>query len=651
MGAGVSSPQSGDESESYDASVTQKRVFFLPSAPSGLKARLARLGARPGEVDPAAFDLMKPQPADRPFSRAGWLFELKYDGYRMVARGGAGEARLYLRSGREATPIFPDVAAAVAALPWPEVVVDGEVAVLDAEGRPSFKRLQQRAQLTRAADAARAAKAAPARLFAFDFLAACGYDLRPLPLATRKELLRELLDGSTGIRLLDHVETRGEDLFAAVEAMGLEGIVAKRADSPYRSGYSPDWLKVRIDQTDDFAVVGFEPVPRGSTGVRNLHVAASDEGTLAYAGTVGSGFTVAGANQLRALLEPLRRAAPALAVPAVKGAVWVEPKVMVELRFKEKTENGSLRHPVFLRVRDDKTVLDPRPPLTLTNLDKVFWPGEGITKGDLLDYYRGVAAWMLPYLAERPVVIDRYPDGIAGKSFFQKNAPEAVAGRVRTVPIETSERTIEAFLVDDVEALLCLVNLGAIPFHVWSSRVGALDRPDWCILDFDPKGAPFAHVARLARAAHGLCRQAGLPAYVKTSGGSGLHVLLPLGGQLGHEQSRQLAELLAQLIVHEHPDLATTARAIPARRGRVYVDAYQNGRGKLIAAPYTVRPHPGAPVSTPLAWKEVEEDLQVGELNVKTLPARLQRLKKDPLRPVLGERPDLEAALAELARR
>jgi bifunctional non-homologous end joining protein LigD len=451
------------------------------------------------------------------------------------------------------------------------------------------------------------------------------------------------------VRYLDHVEARGEDLFAAVEAMGLEGIVAKRAGSPYRAGYSSDWLKVRIDQTDDFVVVGFEPVPKGSTGLRNLHVAASDEGQLTYAGTVGSGFTVSLANELRALLEPLRRGKPALPLPPVKGAVWVEPKVMVELRFKEKTESGGLRHPVFLRVRDDKTVLDARPPSPLSNLDKVFWPGEGITKGDLIDYYRGIAQWMLPYLAERPVVIDRYPDGIAGKSFFQKNAPDAVAGRVRTVPIETSERTIEAFLVDDVEALLCLVNLGAIPFHVWSSRVGSLDQPDWCILDFDPKGAPFAHVARLARTAHDLCRQAGLPAYVKTSGGSGLHVLLSLGGQLGHEQSRQLAELLAHLIVRRHPDIATTARAIPARGGRVYVDAFQNGRGKLIAAPYAVRPHPGAPVSTPLAWKEVKEDLVVEDLNLKTLPERLERLRKDPLRPVLSEKPDLAAALAKLA--
>jgi bifunctional non-homologous end joining protein LigD len=216
------------------------------------------------------------------------------------------------------------------------------------------------------------------------------------------------------------------------------------------------------------------------------------------------------------------------------------------------------------------------------------------------------------------------------------------------VPIETSERTIEAFLVDDVDALLCLVNLGAIPLHVWSSRVGALDQPDWSILDFDPKGAPFSHVVRLARAAHDLCRRAGLPCYVKTSGGSGLHVLVPLGGQLAHEGARQLAELLAQLIVGRHPDLATTARAIPARRGRVYVDALQNGRGKLLAAPYAVRPHPGAPVSTPLVWKEVEEDLVVKDLNLKTLPERLKRLKKDPLRPVLTEAPDLAAALAKL---
>ena len=268
--------------------------------------------------------------------------------------------------------------------------------------------------------------------------------------------------------------------------------------------------------------------------------------------------------------------------------------------------------------------------MAFTNLDKVFWPEEGITKGDLVEYYRTVAPWMLPWLAGRPLKVDRYPDGIAGKSFFQTSDP--LRG-------------------DDVEGLLSLVNLGAIPFHVGSSRAETSERPDWCILDLDPKTAPFAHVLTIARAIRELCEEIELPSFIKTSGGSGLHVLLPTGGRLDHERTRQLAEVLAGVIVARLPAIATTARAIKARHDRVYVDALQNGRGKLLAAPYAVRPRPGAPVSTPLDWSEVSARLDVHAFNVKTVPQRLEKRKADPLRPVLDLVPDFERTLSLLAER
>ena len=642
-----------------------------------IRAELARLGAPCAEVDSAAVRPMKPETRERPFNRAGWVFELKYDGFRMLAAGGAGEARLFYKSGHDATRIFPELAQGIAALPWRGLLLDGEAVTLDDQGRPHFQRLQRRGLRTRLADVQHAAAASPATLFVFDLLACEGFDLRPLPLERRKEILRRVVPpGDPWIRLSEEVPERGEDLYAAVAGMGLEGIVAKRAGSPYRSGYSADWLKVRVDRSSDFAVVGFEPGPGG--GLRRLHLAVRDGGAgLVYAGTVGTGFRREDESEIRARLEPLRRARPPVAVEAGRGQVWVEPELVVEIRYKEWTDGGHLRHPVFLRVRDDKTAGEcfrpgeereeevasaPAPatasgekrPVAFTNLDKVFWPEEGITKGDLVAYYRAVAPWMLPFLRDRPLVLDRYPDGIAGKSFFQKNAPETAPGRLRTLAMRTeggAGREIDYLLCDDVEGLLYLVNLGAIPFHVWSSRVEAIERPDWCILDLDPKSAPFAHVVRIALAIRELCGEIEIPCFVKTSGGSGLHVLLPMGGLLEHEPVRQLGELLAGVIVARLPEIATTARSIAARLGRVYVDALQNGRGKLLAAPYCVRPRPGATVSTPLDWSEVNDRLDVRAFDVDTVPKRLRGRKADPLLRVLDETPDLERALARLAER
>jgi bifunctional non-homologous end joining protein LigD len=321
------------------------------------------------------------------------------------------------------------------------------------------------------------------------------------------------------------------------------------------------------------------------------------------------------------------------------------------VRYKEWTRGGHLRQPVFLRLREDKSVDECRSPDApkteteelpppraegkpgFTNLNKVFWPDEGYTKGDLIEYYRTVSPWILRYLRGRPLVLDRYPNGITGKSFFQKNAGDGN----------------DYFLCDGEDELLRLANLGAIPLHVGASRVESIERPDWCILDLDPKGAPFRDVVRIALAIGDLCDEIELPSFVKTSGGSGLHVLIPMGAQCDHDQVRQLAELLARVIVDRLPAIATTLRSIPARKGRVYVDALQNGRGTLLAAPYSVRPHPGAPVSTPLAWSEVSAKLDVRKLNLRTVPKRLEKLGEDPLLPVLELRPDLVAALGKLA--
>src|SRR5436309_11838273 len=377
-------------------------------------AEIKKLDVPETDVDASSIAVMKPETRERPFSSPGWLFELKYDGFRMLAERRDGEARLFYRSGRTATAIFPELARAVAALPF-DLVLDGEAVVLDAGGRPSFQRLQRRGQRTRPIDAAHAATATPATLFAFDLLALAGHDLRSLPLADRKALLRRVLGPETAaIRCTEEVLERGEDLYAAVEGLGLEGIVAKRADSKYRSGYSSDWLKVRVDRTADFAILGFSP---GPGGFRKLHLGLRRGEGWDYAGTVGTGFTQREMAEIRARLEPAQRPRPFAKVPGER-VVWVDPELVCEVRYKEWTEGGHLRHPVFLRLRDDKrpeeclppagaaddTAGDEEPPATaplplkLTNLDKVYWPGEGYTKGDLVGYYRAIAPSLLPYL-------------------------------------------------------------------------------------------------------------------------------------------------------------------------------------------------------------------------------------------------------------
>jgi bifunctional non-homologous end joining protein LigD len=268
----------------------------------------------------------------------------------------------------------------------------------------------------------------------------------------------------------------------------------------------------------------------------------------------------------------------------------------------------------------------------------------------LIEYYRRIAPWMLPYLRDRPLVMTRFPDGITGKSFYQKDAsgfaPEWLL-RAR-VWSEGSEREIECFVADDEASLLYIANLGAIPIHAWASRVGALGRPDWCILDLDPKGAPFVQVVRVARALHRLCEAVGLPNYVKTSGSTGVHVLVPLGGQCTYEQSRTLGQLLAGAVVAELPTIATIVRAVSQRQGRVYVDYLQNRYGQLLAAPFSVRPLPGAPVSTPREWHEVHSRLDLRRHTMRTVPLRLARMARDPMRPVLADKPDLVGALERL---
>jgi bifunctional non-homologous end joining protein LigD len=637
-------------------------------------AELAGLGAPRRDLKLAGLELMLCHTADAPFSSDEWVFELKYDGFRMASTGGAGHAELRYRSGQDPTLRYPELTSALRALPVPGLVLDGEIVMLDAEGKPDFHRLASRAQLHRTSEIQRAALATPVTYMIFDLLGAAGHDLRALPLLVRKSLLARILPAIGPLKLAEHIPVQGEALLAQVVARGLEGVVGKRAASPYKATRSKDWLKIKADPEADFAVCGYTAPKRSRAGFGALHLCVRHDERWIWAGKVGSGLDDALLNQLKAELDAKPTWKPTF--PRPEGATdvrWIEPELVVQVRYREWPEGLSLRFPVFERLRRDKRAVDcvmvarrtgeepeaaqveveidaPVRELRLSNPKKLYWKADGITKGDLIAYYRAIAPYILPYLADRPTVLTRYPDGIDGEMFYQKDMPDWVPPWLRTTTLwsEHSQREIHYVLIDDADGLAFVANLGSIPIHAWASRIANLEKPDWTIVDLDPKNAPREHVVPLALAIHELCEAAGLPNYVKTSGQTGLHVLIPLGGQCTFDQARMLAYLIGQLVERRHPDMATTARNPAARHGRVYLDWGQNAHGQLLVAPYSVRPVAGAPVSMPLTWDEVVPSLDARQFHLRNALDRVTSWAGDPCLPVLTERPDLAAALTRL---
>lgn len=650
---------------------------------AAIRRRCAKRGAVRSPLRASDVKVMQAHASDEPFSGAGWVFEIKYDGYRLLAEAGSGAVLLLSRNGNDLTDTFPEVARALRSLPYEKVILDGEVVVADETGLPRFGLIQKRGRLRRKADAERAAERLPATYWAFDLLAFEGFDLRSLPLLRRKELLREVLPSAGPLRYSSHIAERGEEVYRQAAGLGLEGVVGKRADSVYAAGRSASWQKVRQFRSDDFAVHGYTDSEAVGGGFGALHLARYNGKGFSYAGRVGTGFSA----KLRAELLGRLRALPGAPPPAGADAAgsgkhhWVVPELVAEVAHKEVTDAGLLRHPSFLRLRDDKLpsecvtaeaergggdagdaepgglaqepeAVRPEPARVVhfSNLEKSFWPEDGYTKGDMVAYYRAIAPWILPHLADRPLVLTRYPDGIRGNSFFQKNAPGFAPGWIRRIRIysEGSKRELDYFVAENTETLLWVANSASIPLHVWQSRTAALGRPDYCVLDLDPKDAPFSDVVTIALFLKELCDEIELPSFVKTSGSTGLHVMLPLGRQVTYEHSRNLANILALSAVRALPELATVARRPSQRDGKVYVDYVQNGHGRLVVAPYCVRPLPGAPVSVPLDWEEVNRDLAISDHTIATVPSRMARRKKDPLEDLLLLKPDLQRSLDRL---
>lgn len=628
-----------------------------PASPRPLSAKGpdfegAVKGPPPREVQP-----MLATPVDEPFDREGWSFEVKWDGYRSLADIRKGKVRLTSRNGMMQNERFPAVAEALKSVPG-DAVFDGEIVAVDDKGRSDFQKLQR---YLRSGEG-------EVKYYVFDVLYAQGYDLQSLPLRRRRDILAGLLPVSRTVRISDFIEKEGKAFFRAAEKNGLEGIVAKDLGSPYLAGRRTSvWLKIKTQKRQAAVICGFtqSQASRAYFGALILGVYEGDE--LVYAGRVGTGFDEQDLKRIYGKLKPLITAqSPFARAPQIPLSVtWVAPKLTCQVKFTEWTDEGLLRHPVFLGLRDDKDPREvtrerPNPAKAvfkkpgfqtkaeLTHLDKVLWPKEGFTKKDLIEYYGRMAGWILPYLKDRPQALNRHPDGIGNQGFFQKNITQPPPEWVKTVkiPSESRGKDINTLLCQNRDTLLYEANLGCIEINVWNSVVGHLDSPDYVVLDFDPLGTPFFDVVEVVLAAKDLLDEWRVPAFCKTSGGKGMHVYIPLEPRFTHEQARDLAHLVHLVLRRRLPGLTSLERNPDARNGKVYLDYLQNRLGATMAAPYSVRPREGAPVSTPLEWKEVTTKLNPLDHNIRTVPERVAG-KRDPWRDFFKKRADLNAALAQ----
>lgn len=642
----------------------------------------------PPDALPRAISPMLAILADKPFSDPLWLFEPKWDGYRAITFIEPGSFRCVSRRNLDLAQRFPQVQAIPGLVNAVTAILDGEIVAIDPAGRPSFQLLQNAARV--------APHEAQLVYYVFDLLYLNGRDLRKRPLIERKEMLQPIIRASEFVRYCDHIIEHGEELYRQAQASGTEGIVAKRLQSPYVEKRSNLWLKIKAVQQQEFVVGGYT-LPRGSRARFGALVVGHYEGDkLVFAGQVGTGFDDRTLKELYDLMQPLRSdTCPFASMPKTnEPAEWVKPELVCEVKFSEWTDEGILRQPVYLGLRPDKLAGEvvrerperlealaetpqPKPArqrsvtaeelfareetkgdvcvdvdgaqVWLTNLDKPYWPEDGYTKGDLLRYYYLVRETIVPHLAGRPLILRRFPDGAAGESFYQHNVQDAPEF-VRTVEIAENDGKVTYLTIDSAASLLYVANLGCIAQNPFSSRIGSLDKADWILLDLDPEEAPFEVVCDTAMTVKSVLDDVGLAGYPKTSGSRGMHVYIPIDRLYSHEQARDVGELVARAAASRRPDITTVERMKKQRREtQVYLDYLQNGMGKTIASPYSVRAAAGATVSTPLTWEEVAAKPDKGQFTMLTVPERLERVG-DLFADVLTLRQRLTAPMDALAK-
>ena len=632
----------------------------------------AQKSAMPSHVEPMLATL-----GEHPFSDPNWLFEIKWDGVRALARIEDGASTLRSRNGADVTKRYPELAFLPQAFAASQAIVDGEIVALDERGLSSFERLQERMHVR--APSEHLVSQIPVVFFAFDLPYCDGYDLRKAPLLERKQLLQRLVHASERFRYADHQMEHGKELFELAKQTGLEGIVAKRADSPYVSDRSAYWMKLKVTNTLDAVVGGWTDSRTPALPFGSLLLGLYQDKKLRFIGHVGSGFDGKKLEEISGKLKELATAdCPFEMVPETnEKPSWVEPVLVARVKFSGWTQEHVLRHPVFLALREDARPTDCRweseaepvttaptvvraPQVTgkvldtkaqieaelfkgraetvtieldgkrvrLSHLNKVYFPESGYTKRELLAYYYRMADFILPFLHDRLLVLRRYPDGIKGQAFFQKDMREGLPDWFKTVPVDSEERgkQIHYATADDRASLLFLTSLGCIDHNPWSSRYEDLDHPDYFFFDLDPsEGTEFSVAVTIAGALHEKLQELRLASFLKTSGATGIHIYIPVEPVYTYEQLRTFAEIVARTVTSEHPNLVTNERSVAKRpAGRILIDVQQNAHGRPLAAPYSVRAFPKAPVSAPILPQELRKNLRPETLNIKTVFARLK---------------------------
>jgi len=583
-----------------------------------------------------------------------WVYEIKWDGVRALCYIRDGKVKLIGRRGTHFDRQYPELDSLALAVKTPTAILDGEICALDEQGRPNFEKLQPRIMASGTSAIAKMARSNPVVFFAFDLLYSGGQDLRDLPLLERKQRLRALVEVTPYLRYSEHFATGVDELLAAAKAQGLEGVVAKHRDSRYTGDRTRDWVKLKIRQEQEFVIAGRMAGERPPFG--SLLLGHWEGDRLLYAGSVGSGFDGPLLKKLAARITPLEidKSPFAEAIKFPREVVFAKPELVATIAYHEFTSEGRLRSPVFIRLRED---VEPREcvrgsndppavrepllpegkaeaaltvdghPVKFTNLAKVYYPDDAITKREFINYYAAVADLLLPHLADRPLSLRRYPDGIAQPGFFQKNAAEGFPDWMRTATIVAEHHEERQQIIGGGRAdLLYLSNLGCIDQNPWMSRLATLDHPDFILIDLDPYECPYAKIVEAALLIRRKLDTLELTGYPKTTGGNGLHIYVPLEPIYTYDQSRGIAEVLARLAAHERPDLFTLPRAVGKRDpGKVYFDYLQNARGKTISAPYVPRAHKGATVATPLEWRELKASLTPADFHIRNAMERFDR--------------------------
>jgi len=614
--------------------------------------------------------------SNRPFSDSNWLFEIKWDGVRALATISGGALMLRSRNNVDITKRYPELASLTKNLAAREAVVDGEIVALNEQGQSDFELLQQRMHVR--APSEKLIASTPVVYFAFDLLYCDGFDLREAPLLQRKQFLQRLLYPSSTFRYADHQLEQGRELFELARQHGLEGIVAKRIDSIYASDRSASWLKLKVTQTIDAVVAGWTEPRTSGLKFGSLLLGLYDGKKLRFIGHVGTGFDATKQNEIFAKLKELSSSTcPFETKPAAnEKPFWTSPALVARVKFSDWTNEHALRHPVFIGLREDIQPTDcaweteaAAPPQTdvvhapqivgrvltekskieaelfsgraetlnieldakrlrFSNLNKIYFPESGFTKRDLLAHYYSIADHILPFLKNRALVLRRYPDGIKGQAFFQKDLREGLPDWFKTVPIDSEERgkEIHYATANDLASLLFLAGLGCIDHNPWSSPISDLDHPDYFFFDLDPSdGTEFNVVVTVAKALHERLETLKLKSFLKTSGATGFHIFIPVEPVYTYEQLRTFAEIIARGVTAEHPNLVTSERIVAKRpSGRVLIDVAQNAQGRPLAAAYSVRAFPKAPVSTPVHPRELRASLKPESLNIKSIGARLK---------------------------